>query len=152
MTSPIDLTIRPIRAEDEAAWRPMWRAYLDFYETSVPDSTYDHAFAQLLSDDPASFNGLIAQQGDTPLGLVHFVFHPHLWRPEGTCYLLDLFTNVQARGQGVGRRLIEAVYDAADTRGVPSVYWMTQEFNYSGRMLYDRVGAKTPFIRYNRPA
>ncbi len=55
------------------------------------------------------------------------------------------------RGQGIGRALIEAVYAAADAAGKPSVYWMTQEFNYPGRMLYDRVGVKTPFIKYSRP-
>jgi GNAT superfamily N-acetyltransferase len=52
----------------------------------------------------------------------------------------------------VGRALIEAVYAEADKAGCPSVYWLTQEFNYAGRMLYDRVGQRTPFIRYNRPA
>ena len=52
----------------------------------------------------------------------------------------------------VGRALIEAVYAAADAAGAPSVYWLTQETNYQGRMLYDRIGTKSPFIRYNRAA
>ena len=66
------------------------------------------------------------------------------------CYLQDLFTAPEARGQGVARALIEAVYAAADAAGAPSVYWLTAEDNYAGRMLYDRVAAKTPFIRYSR--
>ena len=49
-----------------------------------------------------------------------------------------------------GKPLREARYDAADAAGVPNVYWLTAEDNYAGRMLYDRVGAKSPFIRYNR--
>jgi GNAT superfamily N-acetyltransferase len=55
------------------------------------------------------------------------------------------------RGSGAGRALIEATYALADAEGRPTVYWMTQEFNYRGRMLYDRVGVKTPFIKYQRP-
>ena len=50
----------------------------------------------------------------------------------------------------MGRALIEAVYAAADRNGTPSVYWMTQEFNYRGRMLYDQVASRTPFIKYQR--
>jgi GNAT superfamily N-acetyltransferase len=54
------------------------------------------------------------------------------------------------RGQGIGRALIEAVYAEADAAGAPSVYWLTQDFNTQARKLYDRIGVKTPFIRYNR--
>ena len=66
------------------------------------------------------------------------------------CYLQDLFTAPDARGRGVARALIEAVYAAADAAGTPAVYWLTAEDNYAGRMLYDRVAVKTPFIRYRR--
>ena len=47
-------------------------------------------------------------------------------------------------------RLAQAVADAAKARGAASVYWLTAEDNYAGRMLYDRVAARTPFIKYQR--
>lgn len=143
--------LRPVTAGDRAAWDGLWSGYLDYYETQLTPNVYDTAFQRLLSDDPTTFNGLIAWQGNAPLGLVHWVFHPHMWRPEGVCYLQDLFTASAARGKGVARALIEAVYADADRRGAPRVYWMTQEFNYAGRMLYDRIGTRTPFIKYDRP-
>ncbi len=55
-------------------------------------------------------------------------------------------------GGGAGRALINAVYDAADAKGATRTYWATQEFNYKGRMLYDKVADKSPFIQYRRPA
>ena len=42
------------------------------------------------------------------------------------------------------------VYAAADAAGVPAVYWLTAEDNYAGRMLYDKVAQRSPFIRYQR--
>lgn len=144
------IELRPPAEGDRMAWGALWTAYLAFYETALPEAVQDTAFARLLSDDPADFAGLIAWRGNTAVGLVHWVFHPHLWKPEGVCYLQDLFTAPEARGKGIARRLIEAVYAAADARGVPSVYWTTQEFNYAARMLYDRIGMRTPFIRYQR--
>ncbi|WP_353474619.1 GNAT family N-acetyltransferase [Salipiger sp. H15] len=144
------LTIRPLEAGDEAAWRDLWTGYLTFYETSVPEEVYASTFARLLGDDPQDFHGLIAVAEGKPVGLVHYVFHRHCWRIENVCYLQDLYAAPEARGTGVGRALIEAVYAAADAAGSPNVYWMTQEFNATARQLYDRIGTVTPFIKYQR--
>ena len=142
--------IRSIRRQDYDQWTTLWRAYLAFYGTTLPAARFPEAFDTLFDEDPGSFEGLVAASGDDLLGLVHFVYHPHMWRAEGVCYLLDLYTRPDTRGKGVARALIEAVYHAADLRGVPTVYWNTQEFNYLGRMLYDQVAEKTPFIKYQR--
>ncbi len=142
--------IRPIVASDEAEWRRLWRGYLDYYETTLDESVYRTSFARLLGDDPHDFHGLIAERDGRAVGLVHYLFHRHMWKIENCCYLQDLYTDPKARGTGVGRALIEAVYAAADQHQAPSVYWLTQEFNTRARVLYDSIGTKTPFIRYNR--
>ncbi len=45
---------------------------------------------------------------------------------------------------------MEAVYGAAMKANAIEVYWNTQEFNSDARVLYDRVGDKTPFIKYRK--
>ncbi len=145
------LAIRPIRADDRPGWQRLWREYLAFFDTDLPPAVHDATFARLLTDDRREPRGLLATVAGQPVGLVHYIFHRHCWRVEDACYLQDLYTDPEARGKGIGRALIEAVYAAADDAGCPAVYWLTQEFNYTGRMLYDRVGVKTPFIRYDRP-
>ncbi|TVS03693.1 MAG: GNAT family N-acetyltransferase [Rhodobacteraceae bacterium] len=146
------VTIRPLLESDRTRWAELWEGYLDFYETALPPQVYDATFAALLSDDPHSPFGLLAEDKGRIIGLVHYLFHAHCWRPEGICYLQDLFVAPEARACGAGRALIEAVYEAADARGVPGVYWMTQDFNTTARQLYDRIGEYTPFIKYVRPA
>jgi GNAT superfamily N-acetyltransferase len=148
--APSTISIRPVEARDEAAWRRLWGDYLAFYETTRPEAVYASTFARLLTDDLREPRGLIALDGDEPVGLAHYIFHRHCWRIEDACYLQDLYVADVTRGRGVGRALIEAVYAAADAAGCPGVYWLTQEFNYRGRMLYDRIGQRTPFIRYDR--
>lgn len=152
MTAPSSVTIRPLAATDEAAWRALWTGYLDFYKSSVPEAVYASTFARLLGDDAQDFHGLVAEQDGVVVGLVHYLFHRHCWRVENVCYLQDLYADPAVRGTGVGRKLIEAVYDAADQAGAPAVYWLTQEDNSAGRRLYDRVGQLTNFIKYQRPA
>lgn len=145
-----NITIRPLQPSDRADWNRLWTGYLDYYETSVPQAVYDSTFARLLGNDPQDFNGLIAIVGGRAMGLTHYLFHRHCWKIENVCYLQDLYVDPQARGTGLGRKLIEAVYAAADANGTPAVYWLTQDFNKTGRQLYDRIGKLTPFIRYNR--
>ena len=144
-------TVRPLTRDDEADWRRLWRAYLEFYETEVPEEIYATLFERLLGDDPQDFHGLIAEVDGRPVGLTHYLFHRHGWKIENVCYLQDLYADPDVRGTGVGRALIEAVYEAADTEGAPSVYWLTQDFNTEARKLYDRIGQVSPFIKYGRP-
>ena len=92
----------------------------------------------------------MAESDGELIGLVHYLFHRHCWRVENVCYLQDLFAAPEARGKGVGRALIEAVYAKADEAGSPNVYWLTQDFNHTARQLYDRIGTLTPFIKYQR--
>lgn len=145
------ITVRPIELADRPEWDRLWTGYLDFYETKLPRSTYDATFARLTGDNP-EMHGLLALAGGQPVGLVHYIFHAHCWRPEGVTYLQDLYADPEARGTGVGRALIEAVYAAADAAGKPSVYWLTQDTNVTARKLYDRIGRLSPFLRYNRPS
>lgn len=144
--------IRPLARDDENQWRRLWRDYLAFYETELPEEIYDSTFERLLGDDPQDFSGLVAVQDDRLVGLTHYLFHRHGWKIENTCYLQDLYADPAVRGTGVGRALIEAVYAAADAAGAPSVYWLTQDFNVEARKLYDRIGVLTPFVKYARPA
>jgi len=145
------VTIRTVRADDEAQWRRLWTLYLEYYESSVPEQVYQTTFARILSDDIGEVRGLIAELDGQPVGLVHYLFHRNTWQVENVCYLEDLFVDHHVRGTSIGRALIEAVYAAADAAGCPNVYWLTQHFNEAGRRLYDRVGRLTPFIRYERP-
>ncbi|MCT4609793.1 MAG: GNAT family N-acetyltransferase [Pelagimonas sp.] len=132
-------------------WRRLWKDYLAFYETTLPDAIYTSTFDRLLGNDPRDFNGLVAEVDGKVVGLTHYLFHRHGWKVEEVCYLQDLYALPDMRGKGVGLALIEAVYAAADAQGAPSVYWLTQDFNDTARVLYDRVGVVTPFIKYQRP-
>ncbi|MBU2981008.1 GNAT family N-acetyltransferase [Lentibacter algarum] len=146
-----NLTIRPVKASDRAAWADLWTAYLDYYETSVADEVYDISFARLLSGEDNEFQGLIAELDGVPVGLTHFLYHRHMWTAANTCYLQDLYVAPETRGTGAGRALIEAVHAQAAADEITTVYWMTQDFNETARKLYDRVATLTPFIKYNKP-
>jgi GNAT superfamily N-acetyltransferase len=144
------IAVRDLRAEDEASWRRLWRGYLDFYETALPEQVYATTFDRLIDPAIRDYFGVLAVEGEEPIGLAHYIYHRHGWQIEDVCYLQDLYVAPEARGSGAGRALIESVYAAADAAARPSVYWLTQEFNATARRLYDQLGSVTPFIKYRR--
>ncbi|MDC3235144.1 GNAT family N-acetyltransferase [Candidatus Puniceispirillum sp.] len=144
------MSIRSLQDGDFQAWKNLWNAYLEFYETTVEDNIYEISFGRILSHQNISQNALIAERDGELVGLVHYIFHPHNWKIEDVCYLQDLYVSPELRGCGVGRALIEAVYAASDARDIPTVYWLTQDFNKPARRLYDYIASVTPFIKYQR--
>jgi len=143
-------SLQPIASIGFDAWAALWRGYLTFYETELPQAQYRLTWTRLTQQD-GSPHGLAAVDGDgTPLGIVHWLYHVHCWSEAEACYLQDLFTAEAARGKGVATALIDAVAADAKVKGCASIYWMTQDFNARARRLYDQVAVKTPFIKYQK--
>ena len=146
------IQVRTVQPSDRAAWQPLWDGYNAFYgragETALPAPVTETTWARFF-DAAEPVHALVAvdEQGSL-LGLVHYLYHRSTTRIEPTCYLQDLFTAPEARGQGIGRALIEGVYAAACQAGVKRVYWQTHTTNATGRALYDKVAQHLGFIVY----
>jgi GNAT superfamily N-acetyltransferase len=146
-----DVVVTALRPEDRDRWTVLWRAYLDFYETSLPAEIYQHTWRALL-DPSGPICGFGARDGNAsaPLaGIAHYLFHPHAWSAKEVCYLQDLFVDPALRGKGAGRALIEHVAAAARARNCLRLYWTTKEDNAAARQLYDQVAEFKGFIRYD---
>jgi GNAT superfamily N-acetyltransferase len=139
------LTIDRFQAADRESWERLFRAYIAFYERSLPDEEYERAWLRFQAD--TEIHGIGARDGGQLLGIAHFLTHPHT-NAADVCYLQDLFTAPDARGHGVGRALIAAVVQEARVRDCSRVYWMTHETNTVARALYDKVALNAGFIRY----
>ncbi|WP_431481616.1 N-acetyltransferase family protein [Pseudomonas thivervalensis] len=143
------LDIRRVSADDHAAWLPLWQAYLRFYNTELPDAVTQSTWQRLL-DDSEPTHAALAWQGDTAVGLVHFIYHRSNWSIENSCYLQDLLVTQQSRGTGVGRQLIEFVYATAKADGCCKVHWLTHETNATAIQLYERIAERPGFIQFRK--
>ena len=143
--------VRPLEARDKSDWLALFRGYIAFYEANVPGDVIEVTWQRLLDAREPGMIGLVAVTADDrPIGLANLVFHRSTWSPTWYCYLEDLFVEPNARGAGIGRALIEAVYVAADARGATRTYWATGETNARARALYDQVATRSPFVQYRR--
>jgi GNAT superfamily N-acetyltransferase len=147
----MDVRVRPLEAKDKAQWFALFKGYIGFYQATVPEEVIETTWSRLIEAAPDSHVALVAvDETDTPIGLAHVLFHRSTWSPTLYCYLEDLFVDPVRRKKGAGRALIEATYREADARGCTRTYWVTQEFNYAARALYDQVATKSPFVQYRR--
>jgi GNAT superfamily N-acetyltransferase len=150
----MSLTIRFVTEQDFAAWRTLWDGYNAFYgrsgDTALPETFTCTTWLRFL-DPGEAMHALVAERDGQLLGLAHYLFHRSTTNPADSCYLQDLFTVPEARGPGVGRALIEAVYAQARASGASRVYWQTHETNATAMQLYDKVAQKSGFIVYRQP-
>src|SRR5580692_12359010 len=129
--------VRPVATADYAAWRPLWDGYNRFYgrhgPTALPEQITAATWQRFLTpDEPV--HALVAEQSGQLIGIAHYLFHRSTTRLDDVCYLQDLFTAEPLRGRGVGRQLIQAVYQAARAAGSRRVYWQTHTTNAAGRL------------------
>jgi len=65
--------------------------------------------------------------------------------------LEDLFVDPNVRGHGVGRALIDAVYEVAVKSGASRLYWNTDATNETARKLYDSYTNESGKVQYRIP-
>ena len=145
--------IRPIRREDFPVWKELWDGYNAFYgragSTALAPEITQMTWSRFF-DSYEPMHALLAELAGRTVGLAHFLYHRSTIQISPTCYLADLFTADAARGRGVGRALILAVYEYARSAGSPRVYWQTHETNTVAMGLYNGVSERSGFIVYRQ--
>lgn len=147
------MIVRPVERADFARWLPLWKGYNAFYgragATALPDEITRTTWARFF-DDAEPMHALVAERGGELTGLAHYLFHRSTISITATCYMQDLYTSESARGSGIGKALIEAVYVAAAKAGSQRVYWQTHETNATAMRLYERLAERSGFLVYRR--
>lgn len=147
------LLIRRVEPGDFAPWKILWDGYNAFYgregPTALPETNTGITWSRFF-DSYEPVHALVAEADGQMLGLAHYLFHRSTIDINPVCYLQDLFTSQAARRQGVGRALIEAVYQRAEAAGCPRVYWQTYNTNATAMRLYDQVADRTAAIVYRK--
>ena len=145
--------IRDVRQSDFAKWKQLWDGYNEFYgrkdSTALPGEITNLTWSRFF-DGYEPIHALVAEHAGKLAGLVHYLLHRSSTSLTSNCYLQDLFTAESARGQGIGRALIEEVYRRAAQVGSAKVYWQTHETNIHAMKLYDKVAKKSGFIIYSK--
>ena len=149
MTAKAMIDIRPLRPEDRAIWEDLFDAYAAFYKTATTGKAKDAVWDWIFG--PQDFWADLALRDGKVVGLCQYQLMHRSLSGAQVVYLSDLYVRPDLRGGGAGRAMIDHVIGFARARGIGNVRWLTQEFNYAGRKLYDSYGPKSDFILYSVP-
>ena len=138
---------------DLADLLPMMRAYCDFYAVQPSDGDLE-ALARALIASPAHDGiQLIARDdGGAPLGFATVYWSWQTLNAARAGVMNDLFVVPEARGQGVGRALIEECRRRAREHGAATLVWETAPDNESAQRLYRSLDAREErWLSYSLP-
>ena len=87
------------------------------------------------------YRSLLAEQEDTCVGLCTFYPEFSTWRCQPGLYVLDLYVDSRARGEGLGRQLLsEAIRYARDEWQASYMRLSVMKTNQQGRAFYSKLG------------
>ena len=144
-------SIRKIDATDRSRWEELFHGYADFYKVPLEDNTKETVWGWIHDSDNDFWCDLAVDESDNIVGFTQYQLMHRSLSGGMVCYLSDLFVDPAIRGSGVGRLMIDHVFAFAKTNNINNVRWLTQDFNYPGRRLYDTYGLKSDFILYSYP-
>ena len=143
----MNINIRELKESDKDRWLELWAGYLDFYKSTLSNEQTEFTFKRLINHDQKMY-GFVAENENGVIGFTHCLFRPSTWTETDYCYLEDLFVDSNIRGKGVGRALINRVVELAKEKNSKRVYWTTQEFNKTARVLYYSITSVSEFVQY----
>ncbi|MFL9482755.1 GNAT family N-acetyltransferase [Chitinophagaceae bacterium LWZ2-11] len=135
------ITIRPIQLNDNATIATIIRASLTEFGANKPgtvyyDDTTDHLF-ELFRDAPGSVY-FIALNDDVIIGGAGI--YPTQGLPQGTCEIVKIYLDKNARGTGLGKLLIEKCLTWAKENNYDQVYLETMPELKKAVTLYEKFG------------
>jgi GNAT superfamily N-acetyltransferase len=149
---PGELRIEPIEATQLDKLLPLIAAYQRFYEMEEIDEERNRVFFSRFIAPSEDGMLLGAWRGGELLGYACLYWHFTSLVPAETVLMNDLYVGPEARGQGVGRSLIEASAGIARERGAHHLEWATAPDNKTAQHLYDSTGAeRSEWVEYELP-
>lgn len=144
--------IRMAGDDDFFGWLPLFEAYCRFYETDLDDAKALIVWNWIRDENDPLEAALAVDEEDRPIGLAQYRVVPDTLQATRAIHLDDLYVDVDARGSGVGRALIEFVHDRSREIGSGGVSWITAEDNTGAQKLYDELARRTTWVTYEMDA
>jgi ribosomal protein S18 acetylase RimI-like enzyme len=103
--------------------------------TSKPEHFLRHG-----AGERPAFEAYVAERDGKALGLCLFFYSFSSWRGELGVYVQDLYVSDEARGTGLGRRLIAETVRHATERGATYLRLSVARENAAAQQFYSRIG------------
>lgn len=98
--------------------------------------------AAALTGDPPAIHAFIAERNGAPVGLAIVFLNFSTWRGSPGVYVQDIYVAANARGMGLGKKLLRAVARWGKDRGANHLRLSVEPGNVDAREFYVSAGLK----------
>ena len=149
--SPPAITVLPTSPEILEKILPLIAQYQEFYQQKPNTDVNRKFFSQFTAEKSSKLGIQFAALDDSgrALGFATLYFLPSSLTGGQYCGMNDLLVDPEARGLGIGRKLIEHCRSYARNSSYGAIYWMTQNQNKTAQTLYDKLtGDRSEWFYY----
>lgn len=135
------ITINKIAETDLADVVSLMREFAEYEKlTDYLEATTSKLDAAMFGDN-AFVSGLIALDGDRPVG--YALFHPNFssFRCQVGMYLEDIYLSPECRGQGVGEAMLKQIAKITRQMGGERIDFQVLDWNKPAIDFYKKLGA-----------
>ena len=137
--------IRQLSFED---WAELYRGYADSYDVPITDEQL-HRVWIWLGGHETELRGVAAIKDGKPAGIVHYRRFLRPLAGEVGIFLDDIYVAEEARRQGVGEALLDAIKNIAETQNCTMIRWITSKDRPEAVAFYEQFGEKTNWITFD---
>ncbi len=131
------MNIRTIEEEDYPAIIAMLKEFAIFQK--VPGAVTNTP--ELMKQEKAFFNCFVAVESNGEIaGMATYFYAYYTWSGK-SIYLDDLYVKEAYRGQNIGKRLLDKIFEVAKNENCKRVRWLVSEWNTSAIEFYKKCGA-----------
>ncbi|WP_052462275.1 GNAT family N-acetyltransferase [Nigerium massiliense] len=143
---PGTLTFHDATDADRPAYNRLFRAYAALYGRDLTDDHLDWAWDSFTTGPNRC---LIADLDGRTVGFVQYRLYRWLLHGTTSVFADDMYVDPDARGNGIGRRLLEELARLCHRNGWEGVRWFATSGNEDGQRLYDRFGGRAHVVTYD---
>lgn len=81
------MSVSALTKDDWEQWQNLFRQYIDFYKSSLPDEQYKNTFERIIDPNGDLHGFAIREEDGTLNGIAHYLFHTSTWTDKPACYL-----------------------------------------------------------------
>ena len=146
-----EVSIRPAQPEDLSGMTALLQVLFAQEAEFSPDTTAQEKGLRAILDDPSVGQLLVADDGERVLGMVNLLYSYSTALGARVAILEDMVVAEEARGLGLGKRLIVGAVEHCRAAGCKRITLLTDGDNASAHAFYQRSGfTRSDMVAFRR--
>ncbi|UII20602.1 GNAT family N-acetyltransferase [Fulvivirga ligni] len=134
------MIIRPAKMNDVAAIAELCKQHAEYEKSDIEVDHLAEKLSELLFKNQV-IQCLVVEQADNLVGYASVMKQYSTWHACSYLYLDCLYLQEEARGKGLGMRLMQEIWQLAIKEECDHIQWQTPSFNKAAIGFYKKLGA-----------